>query len=119
VSGIPLVLDGDLLRYDHDKPLRDASATELAARTLAGRLRLSDGEIRRDLELGKTSRFETSDLYDRVFALADRAAGRRVPRAVVPRIALRGAKLTRTLTTEWFAQRVQRRHDTCLARLPT
>lgn len=119
VSGVPLALDGDLLRYDHDKPLRDPSGTELAARVLARRLQMSDNEIRRDLELGKTSRFETSDLYVRVFALADRAAARRMPRAVLPRITLHGAKITRTLTTEWFAQRVQRRYDACLARLPT
>jgi len=118
-SGVPLALDGDLLRYDRDKPLREPSGTELATRVLARRLQMSDSEIRRDLELGKTARFETSELYVRVFALADRASVRRLPRAVVPQITLHGAKLTRTLTTEWFAQRVQRRYDTCLARLPT
>ncbi len=119
LSGVPLALDGDLLRYDRDKALREPSGTELATRVLARRLRMSDNAIRRDLELGKTSRFETSELYIGVFALAERAAERRLPRAALPRITLHGAKITRTLTTEWFARRVQRRYDTCIGRLPT
>jgi hypothetical protein len=119
VSGIPLALDGDLLRYDRDKPLRDPGSTEVAARVLARRLQMSDGEIRRNLELGKTKAFERSELYVRVFALADRASATRLPRAVLPQIALQSPKITRKLTTEWFAKRVQGRYDTCLARMPS
>jgi hypothetical protein len=55
-------------------------------------------------------------LYERVFAMAERASGKPLARAVVPRITLRSAKITRKLTTEWFATRVAARYRTCLAR---
>jgi hypothetical protein len=117
VSGIPLVLDGDLLRYDGERPLREPGSTELATRALAQRLQLSDRQIRDDLELGKTSAFGQSELYVRVFALADRMAAKPVPRATLPQITLQSPKITRKLTTEWFAERVQGRYDACLARI--
>ena len=116
VSGIPLAQDGDVLRYDGDRAVRDASETERALRVLARRLQMSDADIRRDLERGRDTDFDRTDLYQRVFALADRAAGHHVPRAVVPQIELHSPKLTRPFTTEAFAQRVDGRYRTCLAR---
>jgi Protein of unknown function (DUF1615) len=116
VSGIPLALDGDLLRYDRGQPASEAGDTETAVRVLARRIDMSNAEIRRDLELGKTQSFERSTLYARVFALAGRMTGKPVPRAVLPRILLQSPKITRELTSEWFAHRVDRRYQTCLAR---
>jgi hypothetical protein len=117
VSGVPLALDGDLLRYDHGDPASEPGSTELAVRALARRLDLTDADIRRDLELGKGPAFARSRVYARVFALADRLTGAPVPRAVVPQIPLRSPKITRNLTSEWFASRVERRHRTCLGRM--
>lgn len=105
-----LALDGDLIIHGSREPSR----TELATRRLA--LDLSDAEIRRDLERGRDAAFSASTLYRRVFELADTARGRRVPRALVPSIRLKSAKITRNLTTEWFAQRVNTRYQQCLAR---
>jgi hypothetical protein len=78
---------------------------------------MSAAEIRRDLELGKTQQFEATRLYTRVFALAEKLSGSAVPRAVLPRILLQSPKITRKLTTEWFAQRVDERHKRCMARV--
>ena len=114
-SGIPLALDGDLVRYSEDAS-RTPGSTELATGVIAGRLDMSQAAIRRDLELGKTERFERTQLYERVFALADKLSGGPLPRAVVPRISLQSPKITRKLTTEWFANRVDERYKRCLLR---
>jgi hypothetical protein len=115
VSGIPLDLDGDLVRYGKDAESRPGS-TELATRTLAKRLEMSVAAIHRDLERGATQTFERTELYERVFALADKAHGSPVPRALVPRIRLQSPKITRKLTTEWFANRVDEHRKQCLSR---
>jgi hypothetical protein len=116
-SGIPLELDGDLLSYDKGQPAREPGSTELAARVLARRIDLDNDEIRRDLLLEKAQGFETTRLYVRVFELADARSGKAIPRALVPRIPLHSPKITRELTTEWFAKRVEVRHAACLQRL--
>jgi hypothetical protein len=114
VSGIPLALDGDLIRHgDDDRP----GSTELAVRTLGKRLELSDAAIRRALEAGDEAGFERSTLYRRVFELAERQEGRPLPRAVMPDIRLQSPKITRKLTTEWFATRVEERFRRCLTRV--
>ena len=115
-SGTALDLDGDLLRYEHGKPLPQSGTTELAVRALAPRLGMNSAEIRRDLERGSTQEFERTQLYARVFALADKVSAKPLPRAMVPRIVLQSPKFTRKLTTTWFAKRVDDRHKRCLAR---
>jgi hypothetical protein len=113
-SGIPLDRDGDLVSYgDWGAP----SKTELAARTLAARLDLSEGEIHRDLARGETAAFADTRTYARVYALADRLQGRPLPRAMLPTIRLESPKITRKLTTAWFAQRVDSRYQSCMARM--
>jgi hypothetical protein len=115
-SGIPLALDGDLLRYEQGESVSEAGSTELAVRTLARRLDMSPSAIRRGLERGRTRDFEQSRLYSRVFVLADQLSGKAVPRAVLPRIVLQSPKITRKLTTDWFANRVAERYRSCLTR---
>ena len=113
VSGQRLALDGDLL-IDGS---RDPSATELAIRSLGQRLDLSDEQVRAALEQGREADFERTSLYSRVMSMADAVPpGRPVPRAMVPRIALESPKITRNLTTDWFATRVDARYERCLAR---
>ena len=92
VSGIPLELDGDLLRYDRGQPAREPGSTELATRVLAQRLDMSNDDIRRDLNFEKTEGFEKTRLHTRVFALDDRAGGKPAPRAICGSTA-RGAGL--------------------------
>ena len=114
-SGRKLALDGDLVRAgaSRDTP---PGETEAAARSIARELGMEAAEIRRDLEQGKGRGFESTQLYRRVFELAERKGGKPVARAVVPSIELQSAKFTRKLTTEWFADRVVARHRQCLAR---
>lgn len=118
-SGVPLALDGDLLRYEDGRPVKAAGSTERAVRVLAKRLRMSHDEIRRDLERSRAADFERSRLYFRLFVLADGLARQPLPRAMLPRIRLQGPKITRKLTTDWFARRVDGRYRRCLARAAT
>jgi hypothetical protein len=112
VSGIPLALDGDLVRYDSIMP----GTTELAVRSLGKQLGMRNTTIRNQLEEGKSLTLENTELYRRVFALADQAEGRSLPRAVLPGIELQSPKITRKLTTAWFAKRVDERYQRCLVR---
>ncbi|MDF3933793.1 DUF1615 domain-containing protein [Pseudomonas citronellolis] len=111
-SGIPLALDGDLIRYDSSA----AGATELAVRALGPRLGLNDSEIRRALEQGERAEFAETTLYAKVYALAEKNEGKPLARAILPGITLHSPKITRNLTTAWFAQRVDERYQRCLAR---
>ncbi|KAB7772562.1 DUF1615 domain-containing protein [Xanthomonas maliensis] len=113
-SGIALALDGDLLVPGAD--LEAAGATERAVRTLASVLALDEHQIRRALEHGSEADFPDTALYQQVFALAERDAGQPLPRAVLPGIRLDSPKITRSLTTAWFAQRVETRWQRCMAR---
>jgi hypothetical protein len=109
-TGMPLVADGALLSHESD-----TGDTELALRSIAGRLDMTDSAIHSALEQGKTREFEHTQLYQKVFALGEHAAKHPLPRAIVPVIKLHGPKLTRKLTTSWYAHRVEGRYERCLA----
>ncbi|WP_305728869.1 DUF1615 domain-containing protein [Pseudomonas sp. TJI-51] len=112
VTGVRLALDGDLIAPGSIMP----GATETAARKVGGKLGLRNPQIRRQLEDGDSLAFEDSKLYAGVFALADAAAGKPLPRAVLPGIELKSPKITRKLTTAWFAGRVDERYQRCMKR---
>lgn len=113
-SGIPLALDGDLLQPGArmDKP----GKTELAVRALGGQLGLDDGAIRDALERGDRLDFDDTDLYAKAFALAEAHERKPLPRAMIPGIKLESPKITRALTTAWFATRVDERYQRCMRR---
>lgn len=113
-SGIAIAPDGDLVAYG--KKRSQPSATEVAVQSLAGSLQMSSEQIHRDLLAGDRAAFAETLLYARLFDLAERTAGKPLPRAVLPRIDLKSPKITRKLTTAWFARRVQQRYRQCMAR---
>lgn len=113
-SGVSLALDGDLIARGGDTG-QQPGATERAVRSLAPRLHLADDDVRHALEQGEGPDFERTDLYRRVFALAEATQRRTLPRAVVPQIALSGPKISHRLTTAWYADRVDRRFRACMA----
>jgi len=113
-SGIALDLDGDLVVPGGDRAR--PGSTEAAVRSLASRLDIGESEVRRALEQEGRADFEQTRLYARVFELAEQVGKRPLPRAVLPRIRLQSPKITRPLTTEWFARRVDERHQRCLAK---
>jgi Protein of unknown function (DUF1615) len=112
LSGIPIIPDGALLPHDGDK--KEPGSTEIAIRAIRTRLNLSDSAIHEALEQGRSAEFENTALYRRVFTLVDKMEGRSAPRALVPRIQLHGPKISRSLTTDWYAHRVDQRYRRCL-----
>lgn len=113
LSGISLKPDGALIRRDDDS-LTDTARAALA---LGPRLGLDQDRILNALRQQRSEAMQNTELYRRVFELADRRAGVPLPRAVIPQIKLTGPKIQRNyLSTAWFARRVQSRYDACLKR---
>ncbi|WP_348766711.1 DUF1615 domain-containing protein [uncultured Salinisphaera sp.] len=112
LTGTDLALDGDLISYR----AFSVSNTERATKSLSDRLDMGEGPIRRDLTEGSGPDFERTRLYKRVYALADKAAGERVARVILPGIKLESPKISRDLTTAWFAERVYSRWQACMGR---
>jgi hypothetical protein len=113
-TGVPLTPDGALLPNGADS--KGPGNTELAARALVARLDLSESSIHTALEDGKSAELESTQLYKRVFKLAAATEGHSPPYAIVPRIKLQSPKITRNLTTDWYAHRVNDRFQGCLKR---
>lgn len=113
-SGRSLALDGDLLAPG--APMDRPGETERAVRALGNRLGMDDGAIRDALQRGDRLDFNDSALFERVFALAEARAGKPLPRAMIPGITLESPKISRELTTAWFATRVDDRYRRCMAR---
>lgn len=113
-TGIPLDLDGDLIRYRKASNGDRIGATETAVLTLAGKLGMTPDQMHRALSGAHRHSFENSDLYVRMFEFADKRNGKPLPRATLPRIRLHSPKITRKLTTEWFATRVNQRYQRCM-----
>jgi hypothetical protein len=117
LTGLPLALDGDLLAYDKNgAPSDHESASERAVQIFAQRYApgLTAAQIRRDLLREKTLELEETETYRAVVA-AGRRAGRAAEYARLPELALDSPKLTRPLSTAWFAHAVDRRYQVCLA----
>ena len=112
VTGVEQALDGDLIAPGSILP----GATENAARRLGEKFGMRNPTLRSQLEKGDSHEFEETRLYQQVMALADKAAGKPVPRAVLPGIELKSPKITRQLTTAWFAKRVDERYQRCMRR---
>ena len=113
-TGTTLALDGDVL--NPGAPLDKPGQTERAVRMLSAELDMDERAIRKALERGDRLDFDDTGLYAKVFALAEARARKPLPRAMIPGIKLESPKITRELTTAWFATRVDERYQRCLAR---
>jgi hypothetical protein len=118
LTGQKIDPDGDLLRYKGGEPLpprSDPSQAWRALLALQAELGVSTAQIERDLKLEKRFEFEQSPTYRRLYQLAERR-GLKPPREQLPDIDLNSPKISRKLTTAWFADRCEARYRACLAR---
>jgi hypothetical protein len=117
LSKTRLDLDGDLLIYDKGEPSSKASATESALRQLAAdfaQLRLSEKEIRLDLNRAQDEDFTETKTFNRIRDLYRARTGKEPPFAVLPEIVLNSPKIRRRMTTADFATRVDKRYQACM-----
>jgi hypothetical protein len=115
--GVPLARDGDLQRYQKDGRPSDEDSQTLKA-LLLFRTRhapqLSEDQLREDVGLEKTFAFEATATY-RALAGAFTARLGHADYAALPDVTLDSPKLSRKLSTAWFAESVDRRYQTCLS----
>jgi len=116
VSGARIDPDGDLLIYQNGQPARAQSNSTRALLKLASKLGLSKQQIAADLSQEKAPGFGQTATYQRLFALADKAAGHPMPREALPQIHLQSVKISHNLTTQWFAEKVNGHYQQCMAR---
>jgi hypothetical protein len=118
--GTDLVLDGDLLAYEKSGEVIDADTKSLAA-LLAFRStfapELSERQVRKEARLEKTRDFEASETYRAIKRAFENHFGKAPEYARLPEVAIKSAKLSRELSTAWFAQSVNRRFRNCLQRI--
>ena len=114
ISGNKLALDGDLIAFD--KP--QTGQTEQAVISLANKLHLTTKQIHRDLVSGTDKNFQQTATWKAVFKLASVQANSNLPSARLPEINLNSPKISRKLSTAWFAKRVYQRFQRCLTAKP-
>jgi hypothetical protein len=110
--GTTLALDGDLLNYQDES----RSQTLRAALVFGASRGLDDDDVRDDIRLEKTLDFEDTGLWRAVRDAWTQRTGRAASYARIPDVTLSSPKLTRTLTTAWFADSVKRRYVACRQR---
>lgn len=117
VTGVPLATDGDLLVYTKSGRAEDGQTmAALLAWREAHAPELPERQLRRDVAREKQRRFEETDTW-RLIRSAYEAKTKRAPEyARIPDVALESPKITRELTTGWFAKNVKRRYSACLER---
>jgi hypothetical protein len=119
LSGSGLATDGDLLLYDKSgKVGSGASNTEKALRAVlkTSNFELTDEDIRKDLLREKDSGFVQTLSYSALRATYGQVTRKRPPFAMVPNIALSSPKIRSKMTTRIFAESVDRRYQSCMAR---
>jgi Protein of unknown function (DUF1615) len=117
----PLATDGDMLLYNKDEQaLAKASATELALRIIiaANHLGIDDKKLRADLLKEKAADFPATQTYLQVRDLYARSAKQAVAFAAIPAIELNSPKIRHRMTTQNFADSVDKRYQKCVALKP-
>ena len=76
----------------------------------------SPRQIRSDLKLEKSIDFEQTDTYQLIKAKFEEKTGEKAPYAIMPKVVISGPKLSRDYNTNWFAERVNGRYQSCMSK---
>lgn len=114
-----LAPDGDLLVYNEMGEPKDVDGQTMTALLTWRALKATDlpeSRLRADARREKERRFEETDTWARVRADYEGVTGKPAPYARVPDVSLDSPKLSKELTTRWFAEKVDGRYEKCLIR---
>ena len=113
--GKPLNADGDLIAHQPENS-NQVSQTQSAVMQLFAKKMptMTVQSIAQDLALEKSLDFEKTTTYQTV-AQWYAQKYKKVIAQQIPKISLKSEKITRNLTTEWYANSVNRRYQQCLA----
>ncbi|MDX2024332.1 MAG: DUF1615 family protein [Deltaproteobacteria bacterium] len=120
LTGGKLALDGDFLAYDKDAEVKADDDTASLKEVLIFRDRyaaeeITERRVRKDLLKEKTRDFEKTETYQAI-KKAYAAKFKSQPRyAIMPEVAISSPKLRSKRSTNWYAQSVQRRFESCMA----
>jgi Protein of unknown function (DUF1615) len=115
LSGENLATDGDLLLYDSSgKPRKKASSSEKALRKIVDGM--DDKQLRTDLLHEKKSDFTSTRTYVFVREEYAKNAKQAAKFAEIPVISLNSIKIKNAMTTQIFADRVNKRYQACIAK---
>ena len=119
LSASTLAADGDLLLYDKSgKVGSGVSNTEKALRSVLknSNFELTDEDIRKDLLREKDNDFVQTLTYSALRATYKQVTKKEPAFAMVPNISLSSPKIRSKMTTRNFAESVDRRYQSCMAR---
>ncbi|UNU74299.1 DUF1615 domain-containing protein [Moraxella nasovis] len=110
-------IDGDLLIYDDGSPSSQKSQSELALIKLLATTQspISERQIRSDLKKEKTQAFEKTAVYQTINDLFSQKYHKQPTYAIMPQVVISGPKLSKDYNTNWYATRVDKRYQTCMA----
>ena len=112
-----LATDGDLLLYGKDQqPTAKVSGTETALRVVIKKysLGIDDKKLRADLTKEKSADFPATQTYLQVRDVYAHSSKQPVAFAEIPAIELNSPKIRRRMTTQNFAESVDRRYKSCV-----
>ena len=118
LSKTKLAIDGDLLLYNKDQQaLTKVSGTETALRAVIKtfNLGIDDKKLRADLLKEKSADLPATQTYLHLRDLYARSSKQPVAFAEIPSIELNSPKIRRHMTTQNFAESVDKRYQKCVA----
>ncbi len=114
LSGIDLVQDGDLLIYRNGKPDTHSQSYRATVSAIKKHRKiLPNTQIQKDFLLSPRAKFSDSPTYLEISDLYQARHGS-VIEASIPNIRLKSDKISRKLTTKWFANKVKQRYNKCM-----
>ena len=115
LSGVKLATDGDLLLYDKSgRAQKKLSSSEKALRKIMDAI--DDKQLRADLLHEKKNDFVQTRTYIAVREKYGKDVGQAARFAEVPAISLSSIKIKNSMTTQNFADRVNKRYQACVAK---